>query len=235
MEWMHIDETIAVNNPLLALAASFFWGVLAGFTPCAYPMIPITVGFIGGRAGASRWRGFVLSSIYVLGVAVVYSALGAFAALSGQMFGVLTTNQWTYLVMANVCLLCGLIMLEAIPISSPAFLNRMQVRSIAGNDILTTFLMGGASALVVSSCTAPMLGVLLTFVATGGNVIQGMSMLFAFAYGMGVLVILVGTFTGLLASIPRSGMWMNRVQKAFGLLMIVVAEYFLIRSGELWL
>ncbi|MGD9506417.1 MAG: thiol:disulfide interchange protein, partial [Syntrophobacteraceae bacterium] len=80
-----------------------------------------------------------------------------------------------------------------------------------------------------------MLGVLLTFVATGGNVIQGMSMLFAFAYGMGVLVILVGTFTGLLASIPRSGMWMNRVQKAFGLLMIIVAEYFLIRSGELWL
>jgi thiol:disulfide interchange protein DsbD len=235
LELLRHFESIANEQPLLALLLAFVGGVLAGFTPCAYPMIPITVGFIGSKAGNSRWRGFVLSSIYVLGVATIYSGLGAFAALTGQMFGASTTNQWTYLAVANICLFFGLVMLEAIPISTPAFLSGLQVRRLPGNDMITSFLMGGASALVISSCTTPILGVMLTIVATGQKVFWGMAMLFVFAYGMGALVICVGTFTGLLASIPRSGIWMKRIQKGFGILMIIVGEYFLIKSGELWI
>jgi cytochrome c-type biogenesis protein len=62
-----------------------------------------------------------------------------------------------------------------------------------------------------------------------------MAMLFVFAYGMGSLVILAGTFSGLLASLPRSGMWMRYVQKSFAMLMILAGEYFLVKTGELWL
>jgi cytochrome c-type biogenesis protein len=228
-------EAVAASSPALAVLLSFCGGVLASLTPCSYPMLPITVAFIGGKAHGSRWRGFVLSIFYVFGLATVYAALGIFAAMSGQMFGALTTNHWTYLVVGNICLFFGLAMLEVLPLSPPAFLNRLQVRDLPGHDLLNSILLGGASALVVSTCTTPILAVLLTFVATRQSVLWGVAMLFSFAYGMGSLVIFVGTFTGLLAALPRSGIWMRRVQKFFGLLMVLAAEYFLIKTGELWL
>jgi len=228
-------EEVARNSPLLAILMSFGGGVLASFTPCTYPMMPITVAFIGGKARGSKWRGFVLSSFYVLGLAIVYSALGAFAALSGQLFGALTSNRWTYLVVGNICLVFGLAMLDVVPMTPPAFLNRLKVKDLPGHDILTSIFLGGASALVVTTCTTPILGVLLTIVATRQDVVWGMSMLFAFSYGLGSLVIVVGTFTGLLAALPRSGIWMRRVQKSFGVLMILAAEYFFIKTGEFWL
>ncbi len=235
MEWLSQFEAIARNSPLLAVFLAFIGGVVASFTPCTYPMMPITVAFIGGKANGSRWRGFILSSFYVFGMAMIYSALGAFAALSGRMFGSLTTNAWTYFFVGNICLFFGLAMLEAVPLSPPAILNRLQVRDLPGYDICTSILLGGASALVVSTCTTPILGVLLTVVATKQQVAWGIGMLFAFAYGLGSLVILLGTFTGLLSSLPRSGVWMRRVQRFFGLIMILAAEYFFIKTGEFWL
>jgi cytochrome c-type biogenesis protein len=235
LEWIAQFEGIARDHHSLAILLAYAGGVLASFTPCTYPMMPITVAFIGAKAHGNRWKGFVLSSFYVLGLAIVYSALGAFAALTGGLFGALTTNGWTYLLVGNICLAFGLAMLGVLPLSPPAFLNRVQVRNIPGHDILSSLVLGGVSALVVSTCTTPILGVLLAFVATQQDIAWGMGMLFAFSYGIGSLVIVIGTFTGLLTSLPRSGIWMLRIQKAFGLLMILAAEYFFIRTGELWL
>lgn len=235
MDWLSQFEAIARSHPHAAIFLAFAGGVLAGFTPCMYPMMPITVAFIGNKAAGRRWRGLVLAVFYVLGLAIVYSVLGAFAALTGQLFGSLTANRWTYFFVGNVCLFFGMAMLEAVPLSPPAFLNRLQVRDLPGHDILTSMLLGGASALIVSTCTTPILGVLLTIVATRQELIWGVGMLFAFAYGMGSLVILVGAFTGLLTSLPRSGVWMLRVQRFFGFLMVLAAEYFFIKTGEYWL
>lgn len=235
MEWFEQFEAIARQQSLVGLLLAFAGGILASLTPCSYPMLPITVAFVGAKAQGSRWRGFVLSVFYVLGLAIVYSFLGAFAALSGQLFGTLANCRWTYLLIGNLCLFFGLAMLEAVPLSPPAFLNRLKVRDVPGHDVLTSVLLGGASALVVSTCTTPILAVLLTLVAARQNVAWGIGLLFAFSYGLGALVILVGTFTGLLSSLPRSGVWSRKVQKFFGLLMILAAEYYFIKTGELWL
>ncbi len=235
MEWMRHFDTFSLNAPWFGVVLSFVGGVLAGFTPCSYPMIPITVAFVGSRAQGSRLKGFLLSAIYVSGMAVVYSALGLVAALTGRLFGSLTMNPWVYLAVGNLCLVFALVMLEVLPMPAPAFLSRVQVRSLPGRDALSSFLVGGASALVVGPCTTPILGTLLTLVATGKSVLWGALMLFAFAYGMGVLVIVVGTFTGLLASLPRSGLWMRRIQRFFALVMIGAAEYFFVKAGEMWL
>ncbi len=232
MEWINHFDGIAHSSPALALALAFAGGVLASFTPCTYPMMPITVAFIGGKANGSRKRGFVLSVFYVLGLAIVYSGLGVFAALTGQMFGSITSSPWIYLIVGNICIFFGLVMLGAVPLSPPAFLNRLRVTEYSGHDIFTSIILGGASALVVSTCTTPILGVLLAFVATKHQIIWGIGLLFAFSYGLGSMVILVGTFTGLLTSLPRSGIWMMRIQRIFGILMILAAEYFLIKTGE---
>lgn len=232
MEWISQFEGIAHSSPWLAVILSFFGGVLASFTPCTYPMMPITVAFIGGKANGSKRKGFLLSLFYVLGMATVYSALAVIAALTGQMFGSFTASPWAYLIVGNICLFFGLVMLEAVPLAPPGFLNNLKVTEFCGHDVVTSLILGGASALVVSTCTTPILGVLLALVATGHQIVLGMGMLFSFSIGLGALVIVVGTFTGLLTSLPRSGIWMLRVQRIFGVVMILAAEYFLIKTGE---
>ena len=97
--------------PLLALGLAFLGGLATSFTPCVYPIIPITVTFIGARGVTSRTQAFVLSMLYALGIAVTYTALGVFAALSGKIFGAMTQSPYVFLVVGNIILLFGLNML----------------------------------------------------------------------------------------------------------------------------
>jgi thiol:disulfide interchange protein DsbD len=224
-------NTYLQGAPLLALPAAFLAGVLTSFTPCVYPLIPITVGIIGAKSSQTRKRGFILSLMYVLGLALVYAALGAFAALSGKLFGQISTNMWTFLLVGNLFFLFGLSMLDVFSLEL-TFLQKWSP-SAKGTGLLTALLFGGVSALIAGPCTTPVLGTLLAFVASRQNVMLGFTMLFLFAFGMGFLLIIVGTFTGLLSTIPRSGAWMITIKKAFGFLMIGIGEYFILKAGQL--
>jgi cytochrome c-type biogenesis protein len=224
-------EAYLKASVVLSFAAAFAGGVLASFTPCVYPMIPITAGYVGSRnLGGSKARGFVLSLVYVIGVAVTYSALGMIAALTGRFFGEISTNPWAYFVVANIIIALGLSMLEVFTIPMVSFQSGPQVGGLLG-----VFLLGIASGFVAGPCTAPVMGVLLAYVASTQSVIYGGALLFAFALGMGVLLVIVGTFSGIVASLPRSGEWMVKVKKLLGLAMIGLGEYFLIKMGQLML
>jgi thiol:disulfide interchange protein DsbD len=225
-------EAAIQSAPLLAVVISLAAGVATSFTPCVYPLIPITVGFIGAKGSTTRIRGFYLSLMYVLGLAIVYSSLGAFAALTGKLFGQIQTNPWAYLVVANICIIFGLAMLDVINIQFTWF-ARFGVAEAKTKGGISAILLGGSSALIAAPCAAPVLGVLLTYVGTKQNVLLGIAMLFSYAFGMGFLLILIGTFAGLITSLPRSGDWMVRIKKGFGIMMIIVGEYFLIKMGQL--
>jgi len=97
---------------------------------------------------------------------------------------------------------------------------------------LSALLIGASSGLVVGPCTAPALGAALAYVGAKGDVFFGTSVLFVFALGMGALMIVLGTFGGMVAAMPRSEAWMVRVKQAFGVVMILVAEYLLIQAGQ---
>jgi thiol:disulfide interchange protein DsbD len=223
------------GSSLLAYLAVYLGGVLVSFTPCVYPVLPITIAFIGSNGSGSRGRGFALSLIYVLGMAVTYTLLGAIASLSGTLFGQIQTNPWTYFFIGNICILMGLSMMDAftLPIRTPGFITRVQSgKRTAG--MAGSFLVGAASGLVMGPCTAPALAVVLSYAATRQNVAFAASLMFVFAIGMGSLLILIGTFAGLLAGIPKSGLWMVRISHAFGWILLGTGEYFLINAGMLW-
>jgi len=210
----------------------FAAGVLTSFTPCVYPMIPVTVTYIGGAQAGSKKRAALRTLVYVLGIAIVYSSLGAFAALTKTFFGQISTNPWIYFIVGNVIILFGLSMLDAIVIPIPGMLTR---GAKGGDNYLGALVMGMASGLVAAPCTAPVLGTLLIYVGSSGRVVYGASLLFTFAFGLGFLLLILGTFAGALASLPRAGAWMVTVKKAFGLGMILVGEYFLVKMGRLML
>ncbi len=229
--FMTIEQAIA-TNPAWAFVLTFLAGVVVSFTPCVYPVIPLTLGFIGARSAGSRWKGFSLSLVYVLGMAMTYACLGAFAALSGKLFGRVGSHPLSYFVIGNICLLLGLSMLGVIKLPEIRLATPGAVARRGG--YLGAFIVGVISGLIVGPCTAPVLATILVYVGTKQNLLYGFGLLFVFGYGVGFLLILLGTFTGLLASIPKSGVWLVNVQKAFGWVLILAAEYFLITAGSLW-
>ncbi len=223
-------DTYLQTSLLASLAIAFFGGILASLTPCIYPMIPITAGVIGhANVGGSRWRGFSLSLTYVTGMALMYAALGIFAAATGRFFGAINSNPWTFLLVGNVILLFGLGMLDVFQL--PTFAGQFTSRRLGITGI---FLAGISSALVAGPCTTPVLGALLAYTASSQSLIAGGLLLFAFSLGMGVLLLGVGTFSSFLASIPRSGAWMVKIKKTMGVLMLGIAQYFFIKAGALF-
>ncbi len=221
------------GSVVLSFVAAYLGGLLISFTPCTYPLIPVTAGFIGAQGGNSKLRGFLLSLFYVLGLAVTYAALGAIAALTGKLFGQMQTTPLVYFIMANICLIMGLSMLDVFKISIPMPQKIMAYSGSGPKGFVPSFLLGMASGFVIGPCTAPALGVLLSFVALKTNVIMGIGLLFVFALGMGTLLIVVGTFAGLIAALPRSGNWMTVITRVFGIILIGAAEYFLYTAGTL--
>jgi thiol:disulfide interchange protein DsbD len=219
----------------LAYLAVYLGGVLVSFTPCMYPVVPITIAYIGARGSASRSRAILLSVVYVLGMALTYTLLGAVAALTGSLFGQIQSSPWTYFLMGNLCLLMGLSLLDVfmVRIPTPAIITRARSeRRIAG--LGGSFLIGAASGFVMGPCTAPALAVILAYAATRQNVPFAASLMFVFAVGMGTLLILLGTFAGLLAGLPRTGRWMTRINRMAGWILIGAGEYFFINAGILW-
>ncbi|MEI6609178.1 MAG: cytochrome c biogenesis protein CcdA [Deltaproteobacteria bacterium] len=219
---------------LLAFAAAYLGGIVISFTPCTYPLIPVTIGFIGARSSSSKLRGFFLSLFYVGGLALTYSILGGVAALSGKLFGQMQTTPWVYFIMANLCLIMGLSMLDVFSFSLPI---PQKLMNLSGNTdkkgFFSSFLIGAVSGFVIGPCTAPVLAVLLGYVAMQTNLLLGMSLLFVFACGMGTLLIILGTFAGMIAALPKSGNWMTKIKLVFGLILIGAAEYFLYTAGTL--
>jgi thiol:disulfide interchange protein DsbD len=222
------------TSVFLAFLAAYMGGIVISFTPCTYPLIPVTIGFIGVQGSSSRLRGFMVSLFYVIGLATTYAALGAAAALSGRIFGQMQTTPWTYFIMANLCLVMGLSMLDVFNISIPVPRKLMNMTNQNNKKgFLNSFLIGAVSGVVIGPCTAPALGVLLGYVAVKTNVLLGMGLLFVFAFGMGTLLIIVGTFAGIIAALPKSGKWMIKIKFVSGLILIGAAEYFLYIAGKL--
>lgn len=227
------------GNPLHALPFIFAGGVLTSLTPCVYPMIPITAAIVGGTSVAEgtakppRWRPALLTLMYVLGLALVYSALGLFAGMTGTLFGSVSTNPWLYFAMANLLLLAALAMFDVLPVRVPTrILERASSAGTAGRAS-GAFTMGAMSGLVAAPCSAPVMAAVLTWVSSTKSAALGFLYLFVFSLGMCTLLVVVGLSSGAIARLPRAGMWMVWVKRFFAIVMIGVAEYYLVKMGQL--
>ena len=226
------------DSPLTALPLLFLGGVLTSLNPCIYPMIPITAAIVGGSsvgAPVSRARTLLLSLTYAVGLALVYSILGLVAGMSGSIFGSVSSNPWIYFTMAQVLLLSALIMLDVLPVPIPTWVVQRAATAGTGGRFAGAFVMGAMSGLVAAPCGAPVMAAVLTWVTTTQSAALGFAYLFSFSLGMCALLIGVGLSTGMAARLPRAGVWMVWVKRAFALLMIGASQYYLIQAGRLWL
>jgi len=227
------DDTLvaALNSGRLwpVLGLFLMAGLLLSFTPCMLPMLPILSSIIvgQGKVGA-RWRGLGLSAAYVLGMALVYTALGVAAGLAGEGLAATLQQPAVLWVFAGLLSVLALSMLDAYELRLPAaWQTRLSTASaqLPGGQTLGVFLMGGLSALIVSPCVAaPLAGALLYISQTRDAVLGGLA-LFALAVGMGLPLLLVaGSAASLL---PRAGAWMASVKHFFGVMLLGTALWLL--------
>lgn len=223
------------SGSLIAFGVVFLAGVLTSLTPCVYPLIPVVASYTGSRSEKTAAYSLMLSIFYVLGMAIVYAFLGVLASLGGKVFGNVQTNPWVNLAVGNLFILFGLSLLDVFHF--PLLGTLSGSGSGKGKSVFGAFLLGLTSGFIAAPCTTAVLASLLTYVATRQSQgwIFGGSLLFTYALGMGILLIIIGTFSGFISSLPKAGKWMVGVQKLFGVIVILVGEYFLIKAGAMGL
>ena len=220
------------KGSLLAFLLIFVGGIASSFTPCVYPMIPITISYVGGRA-RSKAHGLFLSIFFVLGLAITYAILGLLAGAAGLGFGELMQSTAALIVVAVIFVVMGASMLGAFDIVVPSSVTTGMTTASSGEGaqkgggIIGAILMGATTGLVASPCVGPILIVLLTFVAETGNLFLGFWVLFTFAVGLGMLFLVLGTFSGAINSLPGAGSWMDTVKHGFGAILIGMAIFYL--------
>jgi thiol:disulfide interchange protein DsbD len=198
-------------------------------------MIPVTVAIVGGQSvgDGTRRPALGLTLAYVLGLALVYAALGVLAGMTGTLFGTVSTNPWFHFVMANLLILFALALLDVIPIRVPQWALRRASEAGAKGGVPGAFAMGAASGVVAAPCGAPMMAAVLTWVATTRSATLGFVYLFVFSLGMCAVLVGAGLSAGFLARLPRAGVWMLWVKRALAVILLGAAEYYLINMGKL--
>lgn len=226
-----LTQILSSGELWLILGIFFVAGLGLTFTPCVLPMLPILSAIIVGKGDnpqlSSRTRGLLLSSSYVLGMAVTYALLGALMGLFGAGLNLQAALQspWLLIPFALLFVLLALAMFGVWELRMPAWLeNRLQaLQQPKGGTLVGVAGMGALSTLIVSPCmTAPLAGALV-FIATTEDALTGAWALFAMALGMGLPLIIAATFGA--KWLPKAGVWMNQVKAFFGLLLLIVAVW----------
>jgi thiol:disulfide interchange protein DsbD len=204
----------------------FLGGLLLSFTPCVLPMVPILSSIIAGQGTVSAGRGFALSVSYVLGMAFTYTILGVLSALAGQQLQAALQEPWILSLFAAVFVVGALGMFGAFQFQMPTAIqtrlsnvaNRQKAGTFAGTAII-----GALTALIVTTCVAPVLVGALVVIGQTGDVARGGGALFAMSIGMGTPLLAVGASAGYL--LPKAGPWMNTIKAGFGVVMLGFAIY----------
>lgn len=216
------------TNLFLSLLLVFIAGILTSFTPCIFPMIPITLAVLGHHAESrTRAQNFLLSLSYVHGIALTYSLMGVLAASSGAVFGASLGNPW---IVGAVCVLffvMALSMYGLFEIQVPAFLRNTLGTKRATPGYLGAFVTGMIAGVVASPCVGPVLVTILAWVATSGSKVYGFILLFTYAMGLGLIFLFLGVFTEFRRRLPRSGPWLETIKFILGSLMLGAFYYYL--------
>lgn len=224
----------ALQAPSLTVVAlSYLGGVASTLLPCCIGMIPIMVGYMGGYADTStRADVFIQVMLYIVGLAIVMTALGVISSLAGITFGSWIGGGW-YLFAGSIAIVMGLKLLDVIRLPMPSFVRKLPQ---AGHDksgwmrYAAPVGLGVAFGLASSPCGTPFLAGVLSLISNSKSIVVGALSLFAYAVGQGTLLLIVGMFTGLIkhkAVLGRVGPIMSAVSGV----VFLVAGLFLALEG----
>ena len=213
------------KDGLSILILVFLGGLMTSLSPCILSMLPVMLGYIGGLEKPSKTKGFITSASFVLGLAVTFAMLGIIASLLGKAFGQIGP-VWLYII-GFFAIFMGLQLIGVINVNLPG----LQTMPAKKGGVLGSFGVGLLFGLVASPCATPVLAVLMTYVAGQGVLWNGALLLFIYGLGHGLPLIIAGTFTAVLKSLPRLQKWSHYITYLSGGLLIIFGLYFIVQTG----
>lgn len=202
-------------------------GVLLNLTPCVYPLLAVTVSLFGANQNRSVLQRFFMSFVYVFGMVFTFSGLGLMAALSGKLFGSVLQSPWVQGGIGAVFILLAISSFGLFELRLPSsVMTRANTASNAGG-LVGSLLAGLFSGVLASPCIGPFVLGLIVYVGEKQDPYQGFWMFALLGLGMGLPYLVLGTLSGLLQKLPRSGNWMVEVKKIIGLILLGLANYYL--------
>ena len=225
-EWLVNLGDFFTPATFVGLGVSFLAGILASVSPCILPLVPITLGIVGVVSASTRLRGFLISLSFVLGLSVVYTILGVISSFFGILLGAFFINPITYIVLAIIFFLLSAASFGLIRISLPVSLGNTYK---AKGSFISVFILGMISAFALIPCNFPVLGAILSLISVKQSIVYGGLALFLFSLGQGMLLIVLGTFTGLIQKLPKQGLWLTIIKRSFSIILALVGVYFIVR------
>ena len=207
----------------LMLAASFAGGVLASISPCSLAMLPLIIGYVGGYSKETPFRTFLQLCCFILGTAIVFTLIGIACALTGSVFASAMGGYFTVII-ASLLLVMGLKLLGILDFETPTIIKAMP-QNTTNSIFVYPVLLGITFALAGTPCSTPILAGIMAFAAMGKNIALAIVMLFLFALGQGVILILAGLFTSSLKNMKSLAAWTEGLLKVSGGLLILVSIF----------
>jgi cytochrome c biogenesis protein CcdA len=216
-------QQIIQNQHGLAFVAVFIGGLVSAASPCVLAAIPLIIGYVGGYSEGNKKKAALYSLVFILGLSITFTLLGAAASFMGQLFGFL--GRWLYLGLAAIAVLMGLQLMGLVNVSLPF----QKTRSVRTKGLWGALFLGLLTGTVSSPCATPVLAVILAYVSTQGDMVYGGSLLFVYALGHCALIFIAGLSMGLTESIISSqgiknfSLYSKRVS---GAILVVVGIYY---------
>jgi cytochrome c biogenesis protein CcdA len=193
----HLSHSLS-ENPFLAYLGVFIGGIFSSSSPCVLATIPLVIGYVGGYSQGNRRKALLYSLVFILGLSLTFTILGAIASLVGGLFGMIS-RTW-YFIVGGVAIAIGLHLIGIYSLNIPTPVNLQPKR----RGIIGAFLLGALFGIVSSPCATPVLALILAFVAAKGEVVYGTSLLFVYALGHCLLIFFAGTAAGFVENFVQS-------------------------------
>ena len=208
---------------MLLFATAFVGGIIASISPCSLAMLPLMIGYVGGCSKETPYRTFIQLCCFILGTAVVFTIIGVICAITGSVFASVFGGYFT-LIMASLLMVVGLKIIGVLDFEIPVIIKSMPQNNTSSLFIYP-FLLGVAFALAGTPCSTPILAGIMVFAAMGKSLPAAVIMLFLFAVGQGLILIIAGMFTSGLKNIKKFSGCTDVLMKISGWLLILVAAY----------
>jgi len=216
--------TDIANSPFLFISV-FFLGLGLNLTPCVYPMLSITISLFRGSEHETRGRAFLKALAYVLGIITMYSVLGLVAAMTGGFFGEWLQNFWVQFITGIFVIALAFSMFGLYQFRLPSWLVP-SYQGPAKGAFLGFFISGLLVGIVAAPCMGPPVLALLTFVSVQQNILFGFSLFFVMALGLGLPYLVLGTYSGLLTKLPKSGAWLVWFERLMGVVLLAFGIFY---------
>ena len=210
------------NTPVLLLI-SFLGGIIASVSPCSLAIIPLIMGYVLGFSKQNSFKTFIQLLFFILGSAVIFSVIGILCAITGRVF-ISIGGAYFMLIIASFVMVMGLKLLGVLDFEMPVIIKQIP-QSDGNNLILYPFVVGVFFSLAGTPCSTPILAAIMSFAALSNKIILALLMLFLFAIGQGLIILIVGVGLSKVKSMNKVAVFSEYLLKFSGLVLVLASVY----------